>query len=163
MSISFDLVINCDIREDVPDDVIAGLKCLTTKGYELKVHPQFMHPNMGNVWEMIPDKHFLAPDPEREIMSQFQRKYRTSIPKENHREVYRYSLQYIARHIHDDVYGDNHRPFLFWLETVVHDKCFGYIKSEFSEPELLIADPNAPHLRVDENSKYGNNSHLGRG
>lgn len=130
MSLYFDLVINCDLREDVPADVIEGLRCLTSKDYEPKTKPQLIYRKWGfdNLWDDLYDKHFLAPDPEHEVVSNFQRKHRLTIPLEGNREVHRYCLQYCGRNLHDDGFYELHLPFVAWLASVAYEDYIGYYK-----------------------------------
>jgi hypothetical protein len=126
MSLYFDLVINCDLREDTPEDAIEAIRCFMTKGYEIKINPQLLYPNHGNVWEQIHYKHFLASDPQQGIMSNFRHRLRRIIPTENNREVYRYHLQYMGHFLHDDYFHHAHMPFIYWLATVSYHDYFGY-------------------------------------
>jgi hypothetical protein len=97
MSLQFDLVINCDLKEDVPDDAIDAISYLVQPGYELKKKPQLIYtdpkyPDLGNMWDTFGDRRFLAPDPAHDIISNFRRVHRLTIPTENNREVHRYRL-----------------------------------------------------------------------
>lgn len=126
MSLYFDLVIQCDLREDTPQDAIEAIHCFMTKGYELKTEPQLLYPNHGNVWQDIHYKHFLVHDPQNYVLSQFQHQLRTIIPLENNREIYRWHLQYMGHFLHDDYFAQAHMPFIHWLATASYENYFGY-------------------------------------
>ena len=116
MSLHFDLVINCDLREDTPEDAIEAIKYLTQPDYTLKQEPQltFTDPNfpyVGTVWS---SKRFLLSDPDHDIISNFRRVHRLTIPTENNREVHRYRLQYCGSWLHDDYFYQYHLPFDYW-------------------------------------------------
>ncbi len=154
MSIFYDLVINCDLKEDTPGDAIEAVRCLTTRGYELAVEPQLIDSwEHENVWESFSDRHFLAPDPEWDTVSKFLRMHRTTIPSENNRPVYRYVLQYAGRRLHDDFFNDHHLPFLYWLATVSYDKYIGYYMISHDlwgdGPRLLLAIDGVLKVAVD--------------
>jgi hypothetical protein len=111
MSLYFDFVICCDLREDAPEEVVDALRYLTDPTFELKQKSPLIFTWVGrddgtlqkeNLWDMSGDNRFLASDPEHEVISSFQRKLRTIIPLENNREVYNWSLQYCGRNLHDD-------------------------------------------------------------
>lgn len=145
MSLHFDLVINCDLQEDVPEDAIEAIRCLTQRDYVLKVKPQLVLPDYGNVWDDIWDHHCLAPDPDHDIISNFRRIQRTTIPKENNREVYRYRLQYCGSFIHDDYFYQNHLPFVYWLATVAYEDYIGY----YMETHGGAGGREVRHLRIE--------------
>lgn len=147
MSSYFDLVITCDLREDTPEEAIEGLKCLTNSNYMLTTHPQLIHPQLGNIWDMFSNKHFLAPNPGHEILSQFGRRNRP-----NSRQLYRYSLQYSGRNLHDDFFGEHHQIFILWLEIFCYEQYFGYLMETtgWPKPEFLKADSSAPHQYITD-------------
>jgi hypothetical protein len=117
VSSRFDVIITCDLREDTPDEVINILHYLTDSSYELSEVPSIVVKHENGIWEGSFDRHFLAPDLDHETISNFQKKWRTSIPSEHDRKVYRYCLQYSGRNIHDDFWAGYHAPFVYWLAT----------------------------------------------
>ncbi len=138
MSNYFDVVISCDLREDAPEEVINIVRCLTDRDYELNDKPDMTYEDQGNIWEGFSDYHFLASNPEHETISNFQKKWRTSIPSENDRKVYRWCLQYSGRNIHDDFWAACHVPFIYWLAAYVFEDFIGYMKhTEGGEPDLI--------------------------
>jgi hypothetical protein len=138
MSSRFDMVINCDLREDTPEEFIDAIRCLTQRDYQLSVKPQFLYPHHGNVWDSFYDHHFLAPDPQQGIISSFVRLHRLTIPLENHREVYRYRLQYCGSMLHGDYWAHHHIPFVYWLATIAYDVHIGYyVEASGSRIHLL--------------------------
>lgn len=147
MSLKFDLVINCDLREDTPAEHIEAIRCLTTKDYELPTKPQLPISFYGepewNMWNSFSDYHFLASDPEQLIVSNFRRIHRLTIPLENNREVHRYSLQYCGRELHDDYFYSHHIPFIHWLASITCENYIGYYvettnKPEYNHPEHFV-------------------------
>jgi hypothetical protein len=126
MSLHFDMVINCDLREDTPDAVIEIVRCLTQRDYRLAFTPQMDVQGHGNVWDRFYDYHFLAPQPERDVISNFRRVHRLTIPNENNREVYQFRLQYCASWIHDDFWAHHHIPFVYWLASHACEGFIGY-------------------------------------
>jgi hypothetical protein len=126
MSIYYDMSINCDLREDTPDEAIDIIRCLTQPGYQLGFTPQMEVPGHGNIWLQFYDKHFLAQQPEHDQISNFHRGYRTTVPKENHREVFQYRLLYCASLIHDDFWIHHHAPFVYWLAQHASNGYIGY-------------------------------------
>ncbi len=126
MSLYFDMVINCDLREDTPDDVIEIIRSLTQTGYRLGFTPQMDVPGKGNVWFQFDDYHFLAPLPEQDVISNFRRVHRLTILDEGNREVYQFRLQYCASWIHDDFWAHHHIPFVYWLAQYSCEGFIGY-------------------------------------
>ncbi|NDJ74660.1 MAG: hypothetical protein GYB65_00255 [Chloroflexi bacterium] len=126
----FDLVINCDLREDTPAEAIEAVRCLTCRDCAVPANPQLVNPYDPdhNVWELFADVHFLASLPGQEVVSNFQRRTRMPLEEENNREGQRYVLQYAGRMIHDDFFYQHHLPFLYWLASVSHDSHLGYYK-----------------------------------
>lgn len=159
MSLFFDLVINCDLREDISDEAIEAIRCLTSMEYALPTNPLLLIPGETygtwpsenyNIWDGFSDYHFLVPDPQREIMCNFQRNHRTTIPTENDREVHRYSLQYIGRWLHDDGFYAHHLPFVYWLASVSYDNYLGYYMETHNVGE------KGPHHFIVVNGKLKN-------
>lgn len=147
MSLHFDLVINCDLKEDVPEDAIEAIKYLMQPDYSLKKEPQLIYadpeyPDLGNMWDIFGNYRFLVPDPDQNIISNFRRMFRTTIPAENHREVFRYRLQYCGSWLHDDYFYQYHKPFVYWLATVAYENFIGY----YMETHVGTAH----HLRVKD-------------
>lgn len=156
MSLYYDLVINCDLKEDAPEDAIEAIKYLSQPNYHLSKTPRLIYSDgrypeqSGDMWEMFGQERFLAPEPEQNVISNFQRVYRTTIPAENNREVYRYRLQYCGNLLHDDSFYELHLPFVYWLATVAYENTLGYyMESEGGPVRLLrvengfLADPLA--------------------
>lgn len=145
MSNYFDVVITCDLREDTPEEVINIIRYLTDKNYELSEIPNIVVEHDIGTWEGIFDRHFLAPDPERETISNFQKMWRTSIPAENNRKVYRYMLQYSGRNIHDDFWAEYHVPFVYWLARHVYEDVMGYMKyTRDGKPGFIFIEDGKP-------------------
>jgi hypothetical protein len=128
MGSHFDVVISCDLREDTPEEVINIIRFLTDSDYELVKKPIVVVEHSNGIWEGSFDSHFLAPDPKHEVISSFQKMWRTYIPSENDRKVYRYSLQYSGRNIHDDFWAECHIPFIYWLASYVYEDFIGYMR-----------------------------------
>ena len=128
MSLYFDLVINCDLREDTPPDAIEAIKCLTSRDLQLDKKPTLIAPEVGNIWDYFYDEHFLAPDTANNIISNFQRRWITSIPEENHRKVYRYRLQFSGVRLHDDYFYPHYKPFTYWLATIFKREIYGLLQ-----------------------------------
>lgn len=128
MSLHFDMVINCDLREDTSEEFIEAIRCLTQKDYTLQIKPNLFCSDYGwgNIWNSFYDNHFLAPDPEHDIISNFRRVHRLTIPLENNREVHRYRLQYCGSWIHDDYFYQCHIPFVYWLASIAYENYIGY-------------------------------------
>jgi hypothetical protein len=148
MSLSFDLVINCDLREDTPEDAIEAIKYLTQPDYTLKQEPQLTitdpkYPDVGNMWDTFGSRHFLVPDPDHNIICNFRRVHRLTIPLENNREVYRYRLQYCGSLFLDDYFFQFHLPFVYWLATVAYENYIGYYM------ETHGGGLGVQHLRVE--------------
>lgn len=152
MSQFFDLMLFCDLREDTPEDIIEAMRCLTTHNYPIPSNPQLILPDLTNAWDYFSGNyHFLAPDPRWEIISNFRRMHRSTIPLENNREVHCYSLSYLGRNIHDDYFYQRHVPFVAWLGSVAVDGCIGYWEGSYSpSPRLLYAKNRTVHY-VDAN------------
>jgi len=126
MSLHFDMVINCDLREDTSKEFIEAIRCLTQRDYILQKKPELIYPNHGNIWNSFYDHHFLASDPEHDIISNFRRVHRLTIPLENNQEVHRYRLQYCGSWLHDDFFYQCHIPFVYWLATIAYEDYIGY-------------------------------------
>jgi len=128
MSLHFDMVINCDLREDTPEDIIEAIRCLTQKDYTPIPKPNLLliENDYGNIWDSFYEYHFLAPDPEHDTISNFRRVHRLTIPLENNREVHRYRLQYCGSWLHDDFFYAHHIPFVYWLASIAYENYIGY-------------------------------------
>ena len=151
MSLHFDMVINCDLKEDAPEDAIEAIKYLTQPDYYLKKEPQLIYtdpkyPDMGNMWDTFGSDRFLVPDPDHDIISNFRRVHRLTIPTENNREVHRYRLQFCGSWLHDDYFYQYHLPFVYWLAAVAYEDYIGYYM------ETHGGEREVDHLRV-ENGK----------
>lgn len=139
MSLHFDLMISCDLLENTPDSYIKAIQCLTDRNIILDEQPQLFYPGYGNIWEGFYDIHFLAPDPDREIISNFQRVWRESKPEGE--KIFRYSLQYSGRWIHDDRFASHHMPFLYWLASIAKPSFIGYYgEHDFYRPAQLVVE-----------------------
>lgn len=131
MSLYFDMVINCDLKEDIAEDAIEAINYLIQPDYQLSKIPELIYddpkyPNLGNMWDTFGSDRFLVPDPSHDIISNFRKIHRTTIPTENNREVYRYRLQYCGSFIHDDYFYQYHIPFVYWLATIAYEEYIGY-------------------------------------
>lgn len=139
MSLYFDLVINCYLREDISEDHVKAIRCLTSVDFELNTIPQLIFPGEGNIWNIFSDHHFLAPNPERQIISHFQQIHVYTIPTENDREVRYWLLQYAGRWIHDDYFIQHHAPFIHWLPSVARDGLIGYqTETDYEQAEIRL-------------------------
>jgi len=128
MSSYFDMVINCDLREDTPAEAIEAIKCLISHDTEMKNVSNLLYRGLGDICKSFYNTNFLAPDPDNGIISNFYRRFIYTIPQENNRKVYRYRLQYCGIGIHDDHWAHCHMPFAGWLASVSNDKYMGYYK-----------------------------------
>ncbi len=140
MTLYYDLVINCDVADNLPEAALEGMRCLTTRAYKPTVPPELQIPGYGDVWTMFADQHFLAPDPRHEIISNLLYVYRglrTSEDAGSRLAIYRYSLQYSGRTLHGDYFVQHHLAFLPWLASVAHDAYIGYYR-ETGEPALPL-------------------------
>ena len=150
MSLHFDLAITCDLREDAPPDCVALIQWLFTKPTEplnqLQGHCFDDEGRNFHEWFKYP---FLAPFPEDEAISIFQRRYRyTTSAISGSRDVYRYALQYSARHILDDGFYEDHLNFVAWLATIAEEGFIGYYKEELSNhPKLLYVKDRQLDIR----------------
>lgn len=133
MSLRFNFVICCDLREDTPLEVIDAIRFLSDPAFVLEQKLPLVFSYIGgdgsfqqqNLWDLFGEDRFLIPDFENETISSFQRKWRTAIPLEGNRDVYCWSLQYSGRYIHDDFAAHCHTNFIYWLATYV-DGLVGY-------------------------------------
>lgn len=127
MSLHFDLVINCDLREGTPEQAIEVIRCLTERDYQLNFKPEVLYPGQGDLWDYwTSDPHFLALNPQQDVISNFRRVHRMTMPLEGNREVYRYRLQYCGSCLHDDSFYELHMPFVYWLATIAYEEHLGY-------------------------------------
>ena len=142
MSLYFDLVINCDLKEDTPASVIEAVKSLTDTRYEPPKDPQLSLPWDDNGWNHFWNMHFLAPWQD-DVVS-FKRQLRAYLPRENNRPVYRYSLKYMGRNLKDDLFFTHHYIFFYWLAIVSYQNFFGYYQETADragkQVKLLYAD-----------------------
>ncbi|GEM_PF-5828515 len=129
MSLYFDLVINCDLKADTPDDAIDAIACLIS--YEISEKDLSPEPQLlidgNNIWNMIDDYELLAPEPKLNIISNFQPR-EFSIGDDPHPKFTQYRLQYCAANIKDDIFHPNYLLFIHWLVTVSNDRYLGYYK-----------------------------------
>jgi hypothetical protein len=130
MSLYYDMVINCYLREDTPEEFIKAISFLTDPASELTASPKFVitepdgkEHNFGNL--VSPNNHFLAPNPEYQIISQFRKIHYST--RHNH-EVYLWLLQYTGRWLHDDSFYEEELPFIYWLAFMSVDGLVGYWK-----------------------------------
>jgi hypothetical protein len=138
MSLHYDLVINCDLREDAPAacvQLIAWLCGDVTKPESATDCFDQNEMNLATIW----DFQFLEPAPESETFSDFQSRYRYNRPMNvGGAPVYKYSLHYSARLLLDDYFYDCHLMFLPWLARLCEDGFIGFYKEEFdAEPTLM--------------------------
>jgi hypothetical protein len=136
MSLHFDLVIVCDLREDTPEPCVEYIQWLFTRPSDSAPKPQFDCPNE---YGLTFDDPFLYPLPTEEVISVFQKKYRyTRSPNAGGGDVYRYAIQFSARDILDDGFYEDHLNFVAWLATLAEEGFIGYYKEELAfKPELL--------------------------
>ncbi|MEZ4670303.1 MAG: hypothetical protein R3E39_20545 [Anaerolineae bacterium] len=140
MSLHFDIVIVCDLREDTPSDCLELLAWLTDANSSSEARPRF-HCFDENYMELADafDHPFLAPLPNEEVISVFQRRYRYTMPtKTGGKDVYRYCLQFSARGILDDYFYECHLLFTYWLASVSEDGFIGYYKEELDNDPILL-------------------------
>ena len=140
MSAYFDLVINCDLREDVPASCVQFISWLCDIDSSLETQPRVdcfdqNETELANVWSYP----FLAPRPDEETFSNFQSRYRYNMPEtKGGKEVYKYSLHFSEHNILDDTFFDCHLSFLYWIARICENGFIGYYKEEFdSEPTLV--------------------------
>lgn len=141
VSMFYDLVLNCYLREDVSDEHIQAIQCLINRDFQLVVTPKLLLPDGENVWEVFYDKHFLAPAAQPQAIASFVREHITTIPTENNREVHLWTLKYIGRWIKDEFYAHHHLPFVIWLGRVAREGFLGYTMESYlgKNPTLLYA------------------------
>jgi hypothetical protein len=140
MSMHYDLVIVCDLREDTPEPCIELIRWLSDPASDPEAKPQFdcFSENDKDLADNL-DYPFLASYPSEEVVTVFQRRYRyTTSLVAGRRDVYRYCLQYSARGILDDVFVETHILFVYWLSSLIVDGFIGYYKEELdNQPRLL--------------------------
>lgn len=140
MSAYFDLVINCDIREDVPPSRIKLISWLCDINSNPESWPQFGQGNQiqeghARVW----DYPFLAQQLEEETFSNFQSRYRYTLPDSmGGKEVRKYSLHFFGRNISDDTFFDCHLSFLIWVAPICENGFIGYYKEESRNDPVLM-------------------------
>ena len=82
---------------------------------------------------------FLAPVPDEEIISLFQKHYWYTRPSiEGGGDVYHYTLKFLARDILDDGFYDCYLLFLDWLASYIEDGFIGYYKEYYDEQPTLL-------------------------
>jgi hypothetical protein len=141
MSSYIDVVINCDLRPDVPQEYIDAIRYLTsTKGtVPLPIKPDaVIQSEFGtDLWDFVTkDGPLLSPDPANGMISNF---YTITTFYQN-KVVYTYRLQFMAHRVLDDVWADGLAEFFYWLPTIAMDGLIGYHKSHYSnEVHLLYA------------------------
>jgi hypothetical protein len=140
MSAYFDLVINCDLRENAPLACIEFVSWLCDANSNLASQPKSdcfdqNEKELANVWNFP----FLAPQLEEETISNFQSRYRYTMPESTgERDVRKYSLHFFERNILDDTFFDCHLSFLYWIAGICENGFIGYYKEEFdAEPTLM--------------------------
>lgn len=126
MSLYFDLVINCDLKENASADAVTAIQYFTQPDYPLKHTPQLTYatqtqPHTGNLWDVFGSRRFLVPDPAQNVISNFQRSYRIGTLT-----GYRYRLQYCGNALHGDTFYQYHLPFVHWLATIAYENYLGY-------------------------------------
>ncbi|MEP7294467.1 MAG: hypothetical protein ABI835_21940 [Chloroflexota bacterium] len=142
MSLHFDLVITCDLREDTPQDCVELIRWLFTLPSDPLNQPQgHCFDEEGRNFHEWFNYPFLAPFPEQEVISIFQKRYRyTRSAISGGGDVYRYALQFSARRILDDGFYEDNLNFVGWLATVAEDGFIGHYKEELATvPKLLYA------------------------
>lgn len=142
MSLHFDLVIMCDLREDTPSDCVELIRWLFTLPSQNIDQPKghCVDEEGRNFHEWFNDP-FLAPFPNQEVTSTFQQWYRYTMPAiSGGGDVYRYALQYSARRILDDAFYEEHLNFVGWLATIAEEGFIGYYREEAAlKPNLLYS------------------------
>jgi hypothetical protein len=140
MSLHYDLVVNCDLREDASASCIELISWLTDENSEPESRPKFdcldsSEKERENVW-IHP---FLAPELDDETISVFQKRYRYTAPaNKGGRDVYQDTFQYSARNLLDDEFYDCHLSFLDWMARITENGFIGYYKEEFDTNPTLM-------------------------
>ncbi len=139
MSLYFDLVLNCYLREDTPEETINAIRCLTSSKYELETPPKLLIKDF-DIWDMFYEYHFLAPMPEFETISSFRQSERYVLLAPFHTRRL-WCLQFSGRQILDDLYNTHHWPFVNWLASVAYEEenqgFIGYMKETYEAPFLM--------------------------
>ena len=147
MSLYFDMVINCEIREDTSEELIDAIRHLTDRSHILSTTPNMLYEGHGNIWEVFSDYNFLAPKSDHYVISNFKRIDGLSVPTQTEpeiRQVVRHRLQYCGSWLHDDYFYENHLPFVHWLAGVAHRDYIGYYKE--TDHEGL----GVKHLKIEK-------------
>ncbi|MBI1255882.1 MAG: hypothetical protein GC204_00280 [Chloroflexi bacterium] len=142
MSVFFDLVIMCDLREDTPEACIRLIQWLADPASDPATRPPFdcshaYDPGLNALFNYP----FLAQQADEEVASRFQNRFRHNTEAG---EVYRYRLQFSQRNIMDDDFDQALMPFVDWLTGIAEDGFIGYYRNEDSlRPTLLyVKDRN---------------------
>jgi hypothetical protein len=141
MGYYLDVVINCGLRPDIPQEYIDALRYLTSPEgtVQLPIKPEtVIESEFGtDLWDYFTqDGPLLSPDPENGTITNFYSM--TSFYREN--VVLQYHLQFTAHHVHDDTWANGLAEFFYWLPTIAVDGFIGYHKgTESNEVHLLYA------------------------
>lgn len=150
MSLYFDVVICCDLREGTPQEVVDTIRYLSDPTFELKQKSRSIYALFGLDTDTLTDDYrFLISNPEHEVIASFQRKLRAVIPSENHREVYNWSLQYCGRNLLDDYAYECHFSLLYWLPQYVDGLVGYYYETTGSDLVRVVYSLNGTAKTVD--------------
>lgn len=165
MSLYFDFVINCDLRPDTPQEYIDAIRYLTSPKGTAPLPPKSHmvirwgqgEEGLYDLWQrFFTGEHvapFLAPDPEWDVISRFQKMHRTNNPATNE-PIYHYCLQFVARSIHDDIAYPLHMNFFYWLPIIAVDGLIGYYKEKYSNKVNLLYAKNGLGFDQDDKPVY---------
>jgi hypothetical protein len=155
MSWYVDVVINCDLRPDVPQEYIDAIRYLTSpKGtVPLPTKPHtIVHSECEEAydfWEFFEGdaEAFLMHYPEHGRITNFYRTYLEISPYTG--PLYFYCLQYVGRLIVDDVWANALAKFFYWLPAIASDGLVGYHKSQYSNEVALLYAKNGRCVNQD--------------
>jgi hypothetical protein len=141
MSSYLDVVINCDLRPDIPQEYIDGIRYLTSPigTMPLPIKPEaVMRSEFGSdLWDFITaEGPLLSPDPEIGLIVNF---YSMTSFYRN-KEIHQYRLQFMAHQLLNEMWADGLAEFFYWVPTIAVDGFIGYHKgTESNKVHLLYA------------------------
>ncbi len=143
MSTHFDMVINCDLREDVPTSCIEFISWLCDVNADSEFQPESdCFNNFHHIEKEMAenfDHPFLASRPDNEIISLLQRRYRFSMPANTgRRDVYHYCLQFSAHDLAANYFFECHLVFIHWIAPIIEDGFIGYYKERLAVNPTLM-------------------------
>jgi len=141
MTSHIDVVINCDLRTDIPQEYIDAIRYLTSAQgtVPLPIKPDaVIQSEVGSdLWDFVKeDGPLLSPAPDIGLITNFY-SLTTFYGDE---AVHQYRLQLAAHRVHTDIWANGLALFFYWLPTIAVDDFIGYHKgTESSEVHLLYA------------------------